>query len=130
MDGPTKEAINKFIASNGIPGVMPTMEMFEDAGMIALVHAINHCGGVMRACKVMVLISILIYDIDDSSSRWFISSTPRNSLLSPPELRGVQPTTTLAAPPVTQQPVFISRCRPVPLVHFNRHFNRHLNPVF
>jgi hypothetical protein len=59
MDGPTKEAINKFIASNGIPGVMPTMEMFEDAGMIALVHAINHCGGVMRACKVMKLLMLL-----------------------------------------------------------------------
>jgi hypothetical protein len=35
------------------------MEMFEDAGMIALVHAINHCGGVMRACKVMKLLMLL-----------------------------------------------------------------------
>ena len=52
-----KDEINKFIEAQGIPGILPTVAQFEDAGKLDIVNAIYACGGVMRAGAVVVRVS-------------------------------------------------------------------------
>lgn len=52
-------SINEYIAEQGIPGIMPTLEQLREAGLDDAANGVQLCGGIKRACKVCKLVMLL-----------------------------------------------------------------------